>query len=71
MLWVWRESSDKANMACLGGERVFRVKKLTRLILALLIGISGTIGLFYFAGWKTAVCIFLIIWANNIDRSTK
>jgi len=47
------------------------MKKTTRIILTLSMGISGMIGLFYFAGWKVALCIFLVMWADNIDKSSK
>ena len=40
----------------------------TRAIFALLIGVPSLVGLFIFAGWKVALCIFLMLWAENIGN---
>ena len=45
------------------------MKKKTKLIIGAVLGISATVGLFVYAGWEIAICIILIMWADNISRN--
>jgi len=37
-------------------------------ILNIAIGIPSMVGLFLFAGWKVAICIIGLIWAENLKN---
>ena len=41
---------------------------MQRSITSLVLGIPATIGLFYFAGWKIALCIIIVMWADNFNN---
>ena len=38
---------------------------------ALIVGIIGFGGMWYFYGWKAALFILLILWANNLSNTSK
>lgn len=44
------------------------IEMKTKYIFSIIIGVPSFIGLVYYAGIETAICIFLCIWANNIGR---
>lgn len=39
-----------------------------RILISMIMGIPAFIGLIYFAGWKIALCIFVILWADNFNN---
>jgi len=40
-------------------------------IIAMCMETPAYVGLFIFAGWKIALCIVFIMWADNIDKHWK
>jgi hypothetical protein len=37
-------------------------------VASLLLHVAGLGGLWLFAGWKVALCVYLIVWATLLER---
>ena len=38
---------------------------------ALGLGIAGAISLVVLVGWRVTACIFVLMWANNLERDNR
>ena len=59
-----RPQGPQLNINWIGEAMTEREKA----IVSIIIGLPAVIGLFWSAGWKIAVCILLMLWAENILR---